>query len=129
MQLIIRVNSDRWCPDGLAPPAWDAAFGNYGKPVDHCLYMRWDPPAHMLLDVGVTPTGRPREEGIGVRGTDILTPESATSTHYFWGVSRTYAMNDQAVDALWNQAIDVPFVPSGQADDRGGAAQDGRAQL
>jgi vanillate O-demethylase monooxygenase subunit len=22
--------SNRWCPDGLAPPAWDAMFDNYG---------------------------------------------------------------------------------------------------
>jgi len=106
----LTVHSDRWCPDGIAPPAWDAAFGNYGKSVDHWLYMRWDAPAHMLLDVGVTPTGRPREEGIGVWGTDILTPATMKSTHYFWGISRTYAMDDPATDDLWNNAIDHAFV-------------------
>jgi phenylpropionate dioxygenase-like ring-hydroxylating dioxygenase large terminal subunit len=58
------IYSNRWCPNGMAPPTWDRMFGNYGKPVDHWLYMRWDAPAHMLLDVGITPAGRPRAEGI-----------------------------------------------------------------
>ncbi len=101
--------SNRWCPDGLAPPAWDAMFGNYGKPVDHWLYMRWDAPAHMLLDVGITPKGRPREEGIWMYGTDILTPKDAGSTYYFWGVSRAHGRDDPAMGALWEQAIDAAF--------------------
>ncbi|MCG8505180.1 MAG: aromatic ring-hydroxylating dioxygenase subunit alpha [Sphingomonadales bacterium] len=106
----LTVHSNRWCPDGLAPPAWDAMFGNYGKPVDHWLNMRWDPPAHMLLDVGVTPTGRPVEDGIMILGTDILTPASKTRTHYFWAISRPYDLDNPEVDKAWEQAIDAAFV-------------------
>ncbi|MGE0485322.1 MAG: Rieske 2Fe-2S domain-containing protein [Gammaproteobacteria bacterium] len=101
--------SNRWCPDGLAPPAWDALFGNYGKHVDHWLYMRWDAPAHMLLDVGITPTGRPREEGIWIYGTDILTPRDADSTYYFWGVSASNGHEGPHVLEMWEQAIDGAF--------------------
>lgn len=101
--------SNRWCPNGLAPPAWDMMFGNYGKPVDHWLYMRWDAPAHMLLDVGITPTGRPREEGIWIYGTDILTPKNAGSTYYFWGVSRSYAADDDSAGDAWTEAIKAAF--------------------
>ena len=101
--------SNRWCPDGLAPPAWDAAFDHYGKPVDHWLYMRWNAPAHMLLDVGITPTGKHRDDGVWVLGTDILTPETATTTHYFWGISRTYRRDDPATSELWRQAIKGAF--------------------
>ena len=106
------VWSNRWCPDGLAPPAWDALFGNYGKAVDHWLYMRWDAPAHMLLDVGITPTGRPREEGIWIYGTDILTPRDAGSTYYFWGVSASNGHDGPHVLEAWEGAIDAAF--SGQ---------------
>lgn len=102
--------SNRWCPDGLAPPAWDAMFGNYGKPVDHWLYMRWDAPAHMLLDVGITPTGRPREDGIWMYGTDILTPRDSGRTWYFWACSRSYAVDDPAAGVAWERAIDGAFV-------------------
>ncbi len=105
----LTVQSDRWCPDGLAPPAWDAMFGNYGKPVDHWLNMRWDPPAHMLLDVGVTPAGKSRDEGIWVYGTDIITPETETSSHYFWGVSRAYDLDKPEAGEVWEKAIAIAF--------------------
>ncbi len=101
--------SNRWCPDGLAPPAWDKLFYDYGKPVDHWLYMRWDAPAHMLLDVGVTPTGRPRDEGVWMYGTDILTPRDENSTYYFWGVSRSHDHDNKQVDEIWTQAIELAF--------------------
>lgn len=53
--------------------------------------IRWDPPSHLLLDVGVTAPGRPREEGAGYFGVHILTPQAAATTHYFttairWGI-------------------------------------------
>ena len=105
--------SNRWCPNGLAPPAWDAMFGNYGKPVDHWLYMRWDAPSHMLLDVGITPVGKSREDGIWIYGTDILTPKDETSTYYYWGASRSYDHDDPATGQLWTEAIKVAF---GQQD-------------
>lgn len=103
------IYSNRWCPNGLAPPAWDMMFGNYGKPVDHWLYMRWDAPCHMLLDVGITPTGRPRDEGIWMYGTDILTPKDETSTYYYWGASRSYAHDDPQAGKQWEDAISVAF--------------------
>ena len=103
------VWSNRWCPDGLAPPAWDHMFKDYGKPVDHWLYMRWDAPAHMLLDVGITPTGRPRSDGIWIYGTDILTPKNETSTYYFWGVARSHDRDDEEVGKIWTAAIDAAF--------------------
>jgi len=107
------VWSNRWCPNGLAPPAWDKLFKDYGKPVDHWLYMRWDAPAHMLLDVGITPVGRPREAGIWMYGTDILTPKDAHSTYYFWGVSRSHDQDDPTYDRIWTEAIETAF---GQQD-------------
>lgn len=103
---------NRWCPDHLAPPAWDKAFGNYGKEVDHWLYMRWDAPAHMLLDVGVSPTGKSREEGLWVYGTDILTPQDDSSTHYFWAITYNKDLDNPEVAKMWEHTIDFAF--SGQ---------------
>jgi len=42
-------------------------------------------------------------------GTDILTPESDTSTHYFWAISRNWALGDPNVDEMWRKAIDAAF--------------------
>jgi vanillate O-demethylase monooxygenase subunit len=71
--------------------------------------MRWDAPAHMLLDVGITPTGRAREDGVWIYGTDILTPKDAGSTYYFWGVSASNGNDGPHVGALWTQAIEAAF--------------------
>lgn len=70
--------------------------------------MRWDAPAHMLLDVGITPRGRPREQGIFIYGSDILTPKDAGSTYYFWGVSPSNG-HQPGVLAAWDTAIAAAF--------------------
>lgn len=56
--------------------------------VDARANMRWDAPALLLLDNGFTPAGRPREEGCSLPSAHLLTPETETSTHYFWVVAR-----------------------------------------
>jgi vanillate O-demethylase monooxygenase subunit len=104
------VHSNRWCPDGLAPPVWDALFDNYGKPVDHWLNMRWDPPGVLRLDVGVAPVNAAREQGVWGYFNHFLTPETPTSTHYFWSVSRAFKIDDEAVDHGIEQAVQVAFV-------------------
>jgi vanillate O-demethylase monooxygenase subunit len=104
------IFSDRWCPDAPAPPVWDALFGDYGKNVDHWLDMRWDPPGNMLLDVGVTPAGHPRSHGISTLGLDILTPETATRTHYFWAMTRDFGQQDPQLDDLITGATDQAFL-------------------
>ena len=63
VQIGSTVWSNRWAPNGDPAPAWKMAFDDYDKPVDHWGYTRWDAPAHLLLDVGVSPVGRPRSEG------------------------------------------------------------------
>lgn len=103
------VYSNRWCPNGEAAPAWRAAFDNYDKPVDHWLYMRWDAPAHMLLDVGVCPVGGKREEGVWAYGTDIITPKDEFTSYYFWGVTRGYKIDDPSADQFWRIAIKSAF--------------------
>lgn len=102
--------SNRWIPDGDAPPAWRVAFNDYQENVDQWGYTRWDVPAHMVLDIGMTPVGKSRAEGIWLYGTDILTPKNATTTYYFWGFTRNYAIDDENVDKMWEAAIDVAFV-------------------
>ncbi|SRR6266404_2176458 len=103
------IDSKRWCPDGPAAPVWDALFGNYGKNVDHWLDMRWDPPASMLLDVGVTPVGHRRGDGIALLGAHILTPQTSTTTVYRWASVRDFAPESAEVDANIRTAVEYAF--------------------
>lgn len=70
------------------PGMFDMLFRNDRQPVDTWTDFRWNPPSHLLLDVGVTAPGEPKENGTGYFGTHILTPETATTTHYFTTASR-----------------------------------------
>ena len=92
------VHSDWWMPDIPNPPSQERNFPMHGKHVDHWIDMRWNAPASMLLDVGVTPTGRPRQEGSHILGAHLLTPETKGSCHYFWSMARTYARDSRQVD-------------------------------
>ena len=71
--------------------------------------MRWDAPAHMLLDAGVTKVGHTREEGAWVYGTDILTPKDKYTTYYFWAVTRAYRVDDPAAGEFWYNATRHAF--------------------
>jgi len=81
--------------------------------------MRWDAPASMALQVGSTPKGRPREEGIAVDQAHTLTPATADTTHYFWASARRYELDSKELDGmlrtLFQQAFDEEDKPIIQA--------------
>lgn len=74
---------------GVPPPGmFDMLYRQDGAPVDAWMAMRWDAPAALLLDVGVTAAGHSREEGTGYFGVHILTPETEHTTHYHFAAVR-----------------------------------------
>lgn len=76
---------------------------------DRRAHMRWDPPGNMLLDAGVTPCGRPNLEGVSTPSAHLLTPETATSTHYFWVHGRNAKRDDLELSKKIHDAIDKTF--------------------
>jgi phenylpropionate dioxygenase-like ring-hydroxylating dioxygenase large terminal subunit len=107
--------ANRWCPDGEAPPVWGQLMTDQMKTdpatrVDHWLYMRWDAPAHFLLDVGITPVGKTRDEGVWVYAAHHLTPVNKTRSLYYWAIVRNHGINSQDVEDFWRMSIDAAFV-------------------
>ncbi|MDX3906335.1 MAG: aromatic ring-hydroxylating dioxygenase subunit alpha [Pigmentiphaga sp.] len=94
------VHSNLWCPNGAASPMFAKRIPGYDgrSPVDQWMDMRWDPPCLLRLDTGITPAGRPREEGGQSFTAHILTPETETSTHYFFAHSRNFRVGDADMD-------------------------------
>jgi phenylpropionate dioxygenase-like ring-hydroxylating dioxygenase large terminal subunit len=89
----------RWMPGVHAPPFWRDALKQNG-PVDRWQICRFIAPSSILIDVGVAPVGAGAtiaDHDQGVRGMviDALTPESETTTHYFWGMARNFDIRDQ----------------------------------
>jgi phenylpropionate dioxygenase-like ring-hydroxylating dioxygenase large terminal subunit len=93
------VHSDWWVPNSPAPgqfavlipfhkdPAWEKARADHL--VDFWLDMRWDAPGTFYLDVGVAPAGTDRTAPIDMMQAHFVTPETETSTHYFWVYTNT----------------------------------------
>jgi len=82
-----------------------------GTRVDRWIDVRWDAPANMMLFAGAVPTGRPREEGVNNPLPHLFTPETDTTTHYWFAFSLPKAMGDMAAGIVEQQvaSIEVPF--------------------
>lgn len=109
------LHSNWWMQNVPAPSACRPPFAE-GQLTDHWLDMRWNAPASMRLDIGATLPGEPREAGYKVGGqAHIVTPESATTCHYFTANARHEAVDSPEVDAflteLFRQAFDVEDKP------------------
>lgn len=81
----------KWWMPGIAPPPW-ASFVPAHVKLDHWLEMRWNAPATMSLEIGICPAGQPRHTAPAapVIGPHIISPETASSSHYFY----TYTLAD-----------------------------------
>jgi phenylpropionate dioxygenase-like ring-hydroxylating dioxygenase large terminal subunit len=82
------VTIARWSYDVPVPSLTNMMFRNDGKNVDSWLLMHWRPAGCMILDTGVREPGTAKEDGTGYYGLHMLTPESATSTHYHFAAVR-----------------------------------------
>lgn len=94
------VRVGRWMLDTPPPPMFAAAGGFTGN-VDRWQLITWRPPSTVVLDIGSadTGTGAPegdRSRGISMWSTHLITPETETSTHYFW--SNSYQVVGKAID-------------------------------
>jgi len=100
------------------------AFGvPKGVPVDRWFDVRWNAPGVMSIEVGVTLMGLSREFGVTSFSGHFLTPETATSTHYFFGfgVPKTQgptarSLVDYAVETLMGpfRDEDLPMLEAQQ---------------
>ncbi len=69
--------------------------------VDSWTEVEWSAPGVMTLVNGVVPAGTPRADGGNAINVHILTPETATRTHYFFASTRDFRLDD----AAYNEAV------------------------
>lgn len=113
-----QVFSNRWNPNGDAPTLFTVSgVVAEGTQVDFWNDMRWDAPSIYSLEVGVTPSGSPRSEGVYFGSAHCLTPRDETHTVYRYTIFRTFALGNQeisdAIDAVVLKAFteeDEPMI-------------------
>lgn len=116
------VHSNRLTSHEVLPPFLQVWYEAGERPVQRWLNVRWDPAASMKLTVGVLPEGEPRESAHESQGCHLMTPATATTTHYFWAQGRNWGTPDPAMDegrlASLRKAFDTQDKPMIEAVQR-----------
>lgn len=107
------VTVTRWMRNVTPPPFWADQLGKPGK-VDRWQIIRFEAPSTVTIDVGVAPAGTGAPEGDrsqGVNGyvLNTMTPETATSCHYFWAFCRNYKIADQGITQKLRNGVHKVF--------------------
>jgi vanillate O-demethylase monooxygenase subunit len=73
------------------------------------------PPSFIRLDVGASPTGTGAPEGrrvggIQMRNLNAMTPETETTTHYFWGQAHDFEPHNAEMTEKVFQQIKTAFL-------------------
>ena len=91
----------RWMPDIDPPQFWRTALGKPGK-VDRWQICEFVAPSNVIIDVGVAlvedgATLEDHDTGARAFVIDCMTPETETTCHYFWGMSRHFGQDDRGL--------------------------------
>jgi vanillate O-demethylase monooxygenase subunit len=90
-----------WLSSGeKAPAAFDNHLREPGRPTDQWTAVTWTAPCAMLLRVGATLQGEPRERGVDTANLHLATPEAAGRTHYWYWSTRNFAIDPHANAAI-----------------------------
>ena len=92
------VRSSMFMADQVPAPLFQFLSGTSGKRMDFWTEMLWHAPAYMFLETGVGEVGAPHHEGVALCSTHFLTPETDTTTHYFWQVARNKLLDVEGLD-------------------------------
>ena len=112
-----------WRPTNDVPTPLMAARLPAGTDrVDSWTEVEWSAPGIMTLTSGAVPTGMPRAGAGSVFNVHILTPETASTSHYFFASTRDFACDDAQLNERTRQTRarifateDEPMIAAQQA--------------
>jgi vanillate O-demethylase monooxygenase subunit len=90
------VRAHREMPDIEAPPFFALLLGSNDR-IDRRQTAVYHPPSTHMTLVRIGAAGAPPERVLDGRAIHLLTPETATTTHYHWGFARSYHLDDAAM--------------------------------
>lgn len=85
-------------PGGKAQAAYHSALPDPDMLIDLTFEARWSLPSLVLLVISGTPAVEPGRKLFEIRSAHLVTPETATTSHYFYINSRDHRVGDPAVD-------------------------------
>jgi vanillate O-demethylase monooxygenase subunit len=125
------VRSSKWV-FGTEPPAYTREYGNFGAnaKVDRWMLYDYLVPSILLMDAGMAAAGSGAEKGdrtgaLQTRSYQALTPETPTSTHYFFMQAHNFQIDKPEVTQGMFNALRTAF----DEDDRMIAGQQRNLQM
>jgi phenylpropionate dioxygenase-like ring-hydroxylating dioxygenase large terminal subunit len=97
---------------GIEPPAiWAPALPAGTTRIDYYSNVYWYPPALVIHPVGCRMLGKPDgvDGGVSSRSAHMFTPETDTTSHYFYDNSRDYAVDSPDTDNRIRGMLAVVF--------------------
>ena len=90
---------DRWTMDVAPAPMYALILGTNAN-VDRWQKITYTPPCHIVIDAGSALAGTGARDGDRSQGAETysnhtLTPETETTTHYFWHQARNFRLDDE----------------------------------
>ncbi|MEA2257511.1 MAG: hypothetical protein QOJ51_336 [Acidobacteriaceae bacterium] len=104
--LVIRVHREM---PRIDPPPFFAMILQSREPIDRWQTAIHMPPSIHMTEAGVHLTGSPRSSAFVSRVMHLLTPETPTSTHYFWSVVRNYRCEDDSMTKAVAVSVGATF--------------------
>lgn len=83
-----------FAPNTRPSPLLVQLFPDLPAATDFWQRVRWFAPGVMRLTAATVAAGAPEDQALANRNAHILTPETATSSHYFYAATRNYGVED-----------------------------------
>lgn len=80
------------------PPPFYVKAAGFNEKIDRWHTTIYTPPGLCVIENGSMPAGTGKSFARERRVINMMTPETATSTHYFWGTARAYDLDDPELD-------------------------------
>src|SRR5438067_1097170 len=88
-----------------APPFYRQTTGFTGR-INRWHTNSFTPPGFHIIENGSMPADAPdKKHALELKVLNLITPESATSSHYFWGIVRQFRRDDRALDEIIRDGI------------------------
>jgi vanillate monooxygenase len=107
------VRVTRWTLDAPTPPMWRTTRGHDGN-IDRWQFVDFTAPSSVVLETGSAAAGKLAPDGSRIGAVThmamfAITPETATSTHYFWSNARNHRVGDAATTEALHNGILATF--------------------
>jgi phenylpropionate dioxygenase-like ring-hydroxylating dioxygenase large terminal subunit len=109
----VRVN--RWMRNVAPPPSYVKANVVKSETIDRWQIIHFMPPAFCRLYVGAMTPGMTHEEALAAQkmewlNLNAMTPETETTTHYFWGIVHNHDLDDPNMTEMIFKEIETAFL-------------------